>query len=83
MLDNIVLYFRMADGVTKKKILCCIFDEKLVLENERVTATPFSPAVQVLLNITNRFQRAEKKKEVNFDLFSEFAPQTGLEPVTL
>ena len=83
MLENIVEYYRKADGVTKNKILCCIFDEKLVLENGRVAATPFSPAVQVLLNITNRFQRAEKKKEVDFDLFSEFAPPAGLEPAAL
>ena len=62
--------------MTKNKILCCIFDGKLVLENGRVAATPFSPAVQVLLNITNRFQRVEKKKEVKFDLFSELAPLT-------
>jgi hypothetical protein len=54
-----------------------MFDGKLVLENGRVAATPFSPAVQVLLNITNRFQRAEKKKEVKFDLFSELAPLGG------
>ena len=74
MLENTVEYYRKADGVTKNKILCCIFDGKLVLENGRVAATPFSPAVQVLLNITNRFQRAEKKKEVSFDLFSELAP---------
>jgi hypothetical protein len=53
------------------------------LENGRVAATPFSPVVQVLLKITNRFQRAGKKKEVKFDLFSELAPPAGLEPATL
>ena len=77
MLENLVEYNRKADLRTKNKILSCIFDEKLVLENGRVAATPFSPAVQVLLNITNRFQRAEKKKEADFDLFSEFAPLTA------
>jgi hypothetical protein len=63
--------------VTKNKILCCIFNEKLDLENERVAATPFSPGVQVLPNITNRFQLAGKKKEADFNLFSEFAPLTA------
>jgi hypothetical protein len=53
------------------------------LENGRVAATPFSPSVQILLNITNRFQRAKKKKEADFDLFSEFAPPAGLEPATI
>jgi hypothetical protein len=47
------------------------------LENGKIAATPFSPAIQVLLNITSRFQRAEKKKEVKFDLFSELAPLTA------
>jgi len=77
MLENIVEYYRKADGVTKNKILCCIFDEKLVLENGRVAATPFSVPVQILLNITKGFQRSEKKKEVKFDLFSELAPLTA------
>lgn len=83
MFENIVEYYRKADGVTKNKILCCIFDEKLVLEKGRVAATPFTPQVQVLLNITKGFQMSEKKKEVKFDLFSALAPPVGLEPTTL
>ena len=83
MLENIVEYYRKADGMTKNKILCCIFDGKLVLENGRVAAFQFSVPVQILFNITKGFQRAEKKKEVKFDLFSELAPPAGLEPATL
>jgi hypothetical protein len=83
MFENIVEYYRKADGVTNNKILCCIFDGKLVLENERVAATPFSVPVQILLNITNGFERSEKKKEVKFDLFSELAPPVRLEFTTL
>jgi site-specific DNA recombinase len=64
MFEDIVEYYRKADGVTKNKILCCIFDGKLVLENGRIAATPFSVPVQILLNITKGFQRSEKKKEV-------------------
>jgi site-specific DNA recombinase len=77
MLDNIVKYFRNADGVTKNKILSCIFIGKLVLENGRVAATPFSVPVQIILNITKGFERSGKKKEVKFDLFLEFAPLTA------
>lgn len=33
MLENLLEYYRKSDGATKKKILGCIFDEKLVLEN--------------------------------------------------
>jgi len=30
MLENLLEYYRKSDGATKKKILGCIFDEKLV-----------------------------------------------------
>jgi hypothetical protein len=33
MFENIVGYYRQADGVTKNKISICIFDGNLVLEN--------------------------------------------------
>ncbi len=32
MLENLVEYYRKADGKTKKKILGCIFAEKFVLD---------------------------------------------------
>ena len=35
MLENLQEYYRKSDGATKKKILGCIFAEKLVLENGR------------------------------------------------
>jgi hypothetical protein len=69
MLQNIVEYNKKADGVTKNKILCCIFDGKLVLENGRVAATPFSPAVQILLNIAKGFEGSEKRKRSNSTSF--------------
>ena len=83
MLENIVDYYRNASGVAKKKILACIFDEKIVLENGRVASTPFSVPVQVLINANKVFGKSEKKKEVENDLLFALAPQTGLEPVTL
>ena len=82
MLENLVEYYRKADGKTKKKILGCIFAEKFVLERGRVASTPFTIPVQVLLNINKGFQRSEKKKEVEFDLLSCLAPRPGLEPGT-
>ena len=45
---------------------------------ERIVATtPFTIPVQVLINSTKGSERSEKKKEVKFDLFSEFAPLTA------
>jgi hypothetical protein len=40
MLENLTWYYKAADGQTKKKILGCIFSEKLVLKKGRVATTP-------------------------------------------
>jgi hypothetical protein len=50
MLENLVSFYRKSNGNTKKKILSCIFSEKVVLEKGRVATTPFSIPVQVLIN---------------------------------
>jgi hypothetical protein len=42
MLENLMEYYRKSDGEIKKKILGCIFSEKLVLENAKVATTPFT-----------------------------------------
>ncbi len=83
MLENLVEYYRKADGKTKNKILCCIFDGKLIIKKGRVATTPFKPQVQVLLNIVKGFQRSKKKQEVDFDLLSMMAPPARLELATL
>lgn len=64
MLENRVQFFRKADGRTKKKILGCIFDEKLVIENGRVATTPFSKPVSILLMIIKELEGSKNKKEV-------------------
>ena len=74
MLENLVEYYKKADGNTKKKILGCIFTEKLIIEKGRVANTPFTIPVQVLLNTVKGFQGSKKKKEVEFDLLSTWAP---------
>lgn len=83
MLEDLVSYYKKADGLTKKKILGCIFSEKLVLENGRVATTPFTIPVQVLFNASKALEGSANKKEVENDLLSIMAPPTGLEPVTL
>ena len=62
MLENIVEYYRKADGKTKKRILGCIFAEKFVLEKGRVASTPFTIPVQVLLNTVKDFQGSKKNR---------------------
>ena len=82
MLVDLVDYYRKSDGITKKKILSCIFSKKLVLEKGRVATFEFTTAVQVLLNVYRVFEGSETKKEVKNDLLSCVAPQVGLEPTT-
>ncbi|RYF87492.1 MAG: recombinase family protein [Chitinophagaceae bacterium] len=83
LLGDIVGFYRKSDGKTKKKILGCIFSEKLVLEKGKVATTPFSTPVQVLLNTSKGLERSKKKQEVENDLLSIMAPPSGLEPETL
>ena len=74
MLENLVSFYRSSDGRTKKKILGCIFSEKLVLEKGRVANTPFSEGVQIMFKISNALQGSENKKEVISDLLTKSAP---------
>jgi site-specific DNA recombinase len=56
MMKNLLLFYRNSDGKTKKKILSCIFSEKVVLEKGRVATTPFSVTVQVLINTSKALE---------------------------
>jgi hypothetical protein len=77
MLENLTGFYREADGQTKRKILSCIFSEKLVLEKVRVATTPFTVLIQVLFKITKVLQGSKNKKEVENNLLSTLAPLTA------
>ena len=83
MMENLLLFYRKSDGKTKKKILSCIFSEKVVLEKGRVATTPFSIPVQVLINASKVLEGSKNKKEVENDLLSIMAPPARLERATL
>jgi hypothetical protein len=51
-LENLLEYYRKSDGKTKKKILGCIFAEKLVLENGKVATPVSTEPVQLTLRIS-------------------------------
>ena len=78
MLENLTGFYREADGQTKRKILSCIFSEKLVLEKGRVATTPFTEPIQVLFKITKVLQGSKNKKEVENNLLSTLAPSQDL-----
>ena len=83
MLENLISYYRSSPGETKKKILACIFTEKLVFKKGRVATTPFTIPVQVLFNASKLLEESKNKKEIEYDLLSIMAPAAGLEPATL
>lgn len=63
-------------------------DKNIALLNGRLdelqqAMTPFTVPVQILLNANKVLGRSEKKKEVESDLLTCFAPPSGLEPETL
>ena len=74
LMENLLLFYRKSDGKTKKKILSCIFSEKVILEKGRVATTPFSIPIQVLINTSKVLEGSENKKEVENDLLSIMAP---------
>ena len=82
MLENLTGFYKEADGQTKKKILGCIFSEKLVFEKGRVATTPFTEPIQVLFKIAKVLQGCKNKKEVENNLLSTLAPQVRLELTT-
>ena len=82
ILENILNFYRKSDGVTKKRILSCIFSEKLHFEDGKVAAIPFTKGVEILLNASKVLEGRKKEKEVCQDLLYTLAPRAGLEPAT-
>ena len=83
MLENLVQFYQKSDGKTKKKILGCIFSEKMILEKGRVATTHFTTPINVLFNASKVLEGSENKKEVENDLLSIMAPPSRLERETL
>ena len=50
--------------MTKKKILGCIFSEKLVFENGKDATPIFTEPVQLIMSISKGLGRSQKKREV-------------------
>lgn len=83
MLDNLLEFYRGSNGKTKKRILSCIFLEKISFSENRDAAISYSTPISVLLNASKVLVGLKKEKEVKNDLLSIMAPPAGLEPATL
>ena len=83
LLQDLLEFYKKSDGQTKKRILSCIFNEKIYFEENRDAAISYSTPINVLLNASKVLGGLKKEKEVKNDLLSTLAPPSGLEPETL
>ena len=74
MLENLLEFYKNSDGKTKKKILSCIFSEKIHFDENKVAAICFQKPIEVLLNASKVLQGCKKEKEVKIDLLPTLAP---------
>jgi hypothetical protein len=77
MLEDLVGCYKSVDGNTKRKILGCIFSEKLHLEEKKVATPKFTTPIQVLLNASTVLQNCKNKKEVNNRPLTSFSNLLG------
>ena len=79
MLENLVEYYRKSDGKTKKKILSCIFAEKLVLDKGTVLTPVFTEPIQLILRISEVLESSDNKKDIqiNQSLVATLAKKTN------
>jgi site-specific DNA recombinase len=78
MMENLLEFYQKSDGKSKKKILSCIFSEKIHFDENKVAAISLHKPIEVLLNASKVLQRSKKEKEVKSDLLPILAPLAGL-----
>jgi len=73
-LEHIVEFYQKSTGVMKRRILGCIFSEKIHFNEEKDATINFTKPIEVIFQIFNELQSSKIKKQVKFDLFSQLAP---------
>jgi hypothetical protein len=73
-LEYILDFYQKSTGVVKRRILSCIFQEKLYFNEEKDATIIFTKPIEVINMIFNELENRKKEKEVNLDLFSQLAP---------
>lgn len=73
-LEYIVDFYQRSNGVLKKRILSCMFSEKIYFDEKKDTTIKFTKPVELMFQIFNELENPETKKEVEIDLFNQFAP---------
>jgi hypothetical protein len=73
-LGHIVEFYQKSTGIMKRRILGCIFSEKIYFNVEKDATIIYSKPIEVIFQIVNELQSHKNKKQVNYDLFSQLAP---------
>jgi len=74
MLKNLEEYYRKSDGKTKKKLLSCIFSEKIVLEKSRVAACEFTTPINVFIHASMVYRGIKTKRRSKLTSFPVWLP---------
>jgi hypothetical protein len=73
-LEHIVEFYQRSTGVMKRRILGCIFSEKIHFNEEKDATIIYTKPIEVILHIYNELQNRGNKKRGQLDLFSQLAP---------
>ncbi|MFM7911878.1 MAG: hypothetical protein ACKO9W_06810, partial [Bacteroidota bacterium] len=74
LMENLLEFYRGSDGKTKKRILSCIFSEKIYFQENGDAAISYHQPIVVLMNASKVLEGSDNKKEVNYDLLFNMAP---------
>lgn len=83
LLEDLLIFYKSVPGKVKRRILSCIFFQKVCFEKQKHATPIYQPPVVVLLNINKVLLGSKKKQELKNQLLSTVAPPSGLEPETL
>lgn len=73
-LEDLLIFYQHSDGKVKRRILDCLFTQKLHFEEGKVATPQYTYPIFLLLNISKALRGDKNKKEVYKDLLSNMAP---------
>jgi hypothetical protein len=73
-LEHIVEFYQKSTGVMKRRILGCIFSEKIHFNEEKDATIIYTKPIEVILQIFNELQNRGNKKVGTMTDFSLIAP---------
>ena len=73
-LEHILEFYLKSTGVMKRRILGCIFSDKIYFDEKKDATISYTKPIEIIFQIFNHLQSGKIKKQVEFDLFSQVAP---------